>query len=127
MTGQQIASEMDLDINDLALAIEGDFNHAAFAGEEDGRTGLQDIEVTIKVDADADEETLQAWAERVETCCPVSDNIKNETSVAFSVVPNPSTVKIVNNRRYPCSFLLSEPKWGSQSWPNSPTAQSGPG
>jgi uncharacterized OsmC-like protein len=85
VTGQQIASEMNLDINDLDLAIEGEFNKAAFAGEEDGRTGLQDIEVTMEVDADADEDTIETWAERVETHCPVSDNIKTETSVALSV------------------------------------------
>ena len=58
VTGQQIASEMGIDIDDLEFAIEGEFNEAAFAGEEDGRTGLQDIEVTMEVDADADEDTI---------------------------------------------------------------------
>lgn len=85
MTGQQIASEMDPDINDIAFVINGEFNEAAFAGEEDGRTGLQDIDVTMEVNADADEGIIETWAERVETRCPVSDNIKNETAVALSV------------------------------------------
>lgn len=85
VTGQQIASEMDIEIDDIELAIEGEFNEAAFAGEKDGRTGLQDVAVTMEVDADADADTIETWAERVETRCPVSDNIKNETSVALSV------------------------------------------
>lgn len=83
-TGQQVASEMDLDIEGLELAIKGDFNQAAFAGEDDDRTGLQNIEVTMEVEADADDETIETWAERVETRCPVSDNIKHETSVTLS-------------------------------------------
>lgn len=61
VTGQQIASEMDLDINDIAFVINGEFNEAAFAGEEDGRTGLQDIDVTMEVDADADEGIIETW------------------------------------------------------------------
>lgn len=85
VTGQQIASEMGIDIDDLAITIEGDFNQAAFAGNADDRTGLQDINVEMDVDADADEDTVETWAERVEERCPVSDNIKHETSVELSV------------------------------------------
>jgi uncharacterized OsmC-like protein len=85
VTGQQIADEMDIAIEDFELAIEGDFNEAAFAGEDDDRTGLQDIEVTMEVNADADEDTIETWAERVEERCPVSDNIKNDTAVGVSV------------------------------------------
>jgi uncharacterized OsmC-like protein len=85
VTGQQIASEMDIDITDLEITIEGDFNQAAFAGKDDDRTGLQDISVSMEVDADADEDTVKTWAKRVEERCPVSDNIKNETAVELSV------------------------------------------
>ena len=87
VTGQQIATEMDLEINRLEIAIEGDFNQSAFAGDADDRTGLQDITVTLDVDADVDDETIRTWAQRVEERCPVSDNVKNETAVQLSVDP----------------------------------------
>lgn len=85
VTGQQVASDMDIGIADLEIAIKGEFNQAAFAGNDDDRTGLQDVEVSMTVDADADETTVEEWAERVESRCPVSDNIKNETSVELTL------------------------------------------
>lgn len=85
VTGQQVASDMDIDIDDLELTIEGEFNQAAFAGNDDDRIGPQDVEVSMAVDTDADEATVEEWAERVEARCPVSDNIKNETSVELTL------------------------------------------
>lgn len=85
VTGQQVASDMDIGIDDLEITIEGEFNQAAFAGNDDDRTGLQDVEVSMTADADADETTIEEWAERVESRCPVSDNIKNETSVELTL------------------------------------------
>ncbi len=55
---------MDIGIDDLEITIEGEFNQAAFAGNDDDRTGLQDIAVSMTVDADADEDTVRKWAER---------------------------------------------------------------
>lgn len=85
VTGQQVASDMDIGIDDLEITIEGEFNQAAFAGNDDDRTGLQDVEVSMTADADADETTVEEWAERVESRYPVSDNIKNETSVELTL------------------------------------------
>lgn len=85
VTGQQIAEEMGIEINDLELSLEGDFNQAAFMGNDDGRTGLQDIDVTMAVDTDADKDTIEKWGERVEARCPVSDTIKNETSIDLTL------------------------------------------
>lgn len=85
VTGQQVAQEMDIEINDLELSLEGDFNQAAFAGNDDDRTGLQDIDVSMAVDTDADRDTIEEWGERVEARCPVSDTIKNETSVELTM------------------------------------------
>lgn len=76
---------MDIGIDDLKIAIGGEFNQAAFAGNDDDRTGLQDIAVSMTADADADETTIEEWTERVESRCPVSDNIKNGTSVELTL------------------------------------------
>lgn len=86
VTGTLVATDMGIDIEDLEIAIEGDFDQGTFQTERpDDRTGLQDIEVTMSVSADADRETHQEWAERVEERCPVSDTIRNETSVSLAI------------------------------------------
>jgi hypothetical protein len=54
---------VDLEINQLEIAIEGDFNQSAFAGDDDDQIELQDITVTMDIDADADEETITTWTQ----------------------------------------------------------------
>lgn len=86
VTAHQVAEDMDVPLRDLEIGISGEFDVETFMQERpDERTGLRDIAVSMTVDSDADRETLEEWAERVEQRCPVSDNIKNETSVTVSV------------------------------------------
>jgi uncharacterized OsmC-like protein len=85
VTGQRVAEEMGLEIDGLELAVEGEFDQAAFAGERDGPTGLQDVAISMSVDADADEDTVDEWAERVEERCPVSETLQRETSIDLTL------------------------------------------
>lgn len=86
VTASQVANDMDIELEGLEIGITADFDVEAFQTERpDHRTGLQNIEVTLEAEADASDETLQEWGERVEQRCPVSDNIKNETDVALTV------------------------------------------
>lgn len=86
VTASQVAKDMDIEIEDLEIEISADFDVEVFETEHpDDRTGLQNVTVTLEAEADADDETLQEWAERVEARCPVSDNIKNETEIALTV------------------------------------------
>lgn len=86
VTGHQVASDMGIDVDGLEIGIRGDFDVSTFQTERpDDRTGVRNIEVTLTADSDADDETVAEWAERVEERCPVSDNVKNETSVDLSV------------------------------------------
>lgn len=39
----------------------------------------------MAVDTDADRDTIEEWGKRVEARCPVSDTIKNETSVELTL------------------------------------------
>lgn len=89
VTASQVARDMGIRLETLEIAIEGDFDVAAFQTEQpDERTGVRNIEVTMRAEADADDETLREWGERVEERCPVSDNIKNETGISLSVERN---------------------------------------
>lgn len=86
VTGHQVASDMGIVLDDLGIDIDGEFDVATFQREQpDERTAVQNIDVSMAVETDADEETVEEWADRVEQRCPVSDNIKNETAVAVSV------------------------------------------
>lgn len=86
VTATQVAEDMGIELESLEIGIEGDFDVATFQTEQpDDRTGVQNIDVTLNVESDADDETVQEWAERVDERCPVSDNIKHATDVALSV------------------------------------------
>jgi uncharacterized OsmC-like protein len=85
-TGHQVANDMGLDLDSVAIEIEGEFDPAKFMGEStDERAGFQDVSVTIEADTDADEETLQQWAEQTEERCPVTDNVQHSTPMDLSV------------------------------------------
>lgn len=86
-TGHQVADDMGFDLDSVAIEIEGEFNPAKFMGESsDERAGFQDVSVTIETDTNADNETLQQWAEQTEERCPVTDNVQNSTPMDVSVI-----------------------------------------
>ena len=87
VTAHQVAREMDLDVRDLEITIDGDLNPAKFMGKSDeSRAGYEEIRVDIAADVDATDETIQTWLSMVEERCPVSDNLTNGTplDLAFS-------------------------------------------
>ncbi|MGB9957517.1 OsmC family protein [Haloferax prahovense] len=85
VTAHVVAREMDLDVRDLEISIEGDLNPAKFMGKrDDGRAGYEEIRVVVTADVDADEATIDAWLTAVESRCPVSDNLTNATPLALS-------------------------------------------
>ncbi|PSP82355.1 osmotically inducible protein OsmC [Halobacteriales archaeon QS_1_68_17] len=82
-TATRVAREMDLDVEGLEATVEGDIDYARFKGEEtDARSGLQDVRITLSVDADADDETLSEWLAAVEDRCPVTDTLTGGTGLA---------------------------------------------
>lgn len=86
VTGQQVAGDMGIEIEALDIDASGEFDLGAFETERpDEPTRVQNIEVEMRVEADADDETLREWGERVEARCPVSGNVKNETDVSLTV------------------------------------------
>ena len=85
-TGTMVARDMDVDIDELTMTVEGDVDYARYRGEEtDARSGLQEITISLSVAADADEGTLQTWRSRVEDRCPVSDTVANDTPLSVEL------------------------------------------
>jgi len=86
VVGHEIADEMDVEIADLEVVIEGDLDPAKFMGKvEEPRAGYQEVRVDLSVETDADEATLDAWIEQIEERCPVSDTIGNPTPIDVTV------------------------------------------
>ncbi|MFW6119428.1 MAG: OsmC family protein [Petrotogales bacterium] len=80
VVGHMVAKELDFEIRSLSFDISGPLNAEKLFGKDTSdRAGYKNIQVTIRVDTDADEETLNKWVETVENRCPVSDNLSNET------------------------------------------------
>jgi uncharacterized OsmC-like protein len=81
-TATMVARDMDIDVEDLEVRVEGRVNYATYRGEAtDDRAGLQGVEVTMSVAADADAAELREWLAAVEDRCPVTDNVENQTRV----------------------------------------------
>ena len=85
-TGTMVAHDMDLEIDEMRVAVESGVDYASYRGEpSDARPGLQNLEVTIRVESDADDDALEAWLKAVEDRCPVTDNVENETPLEIAV------------------------------------------
>ena len=77
-----VAKEMNFTLRSVEMTLSGNLNPAKLFGQDTtDRAGYKEIKVEIKPDADADEATLTEWLKKVESRCPVSDNLTNATPV----------------------------------------------
>lgn len=81
-----VVEDYDFEIDDLRFELAGEFDPRKYLGTtDDVRAGYQEIRVEIDVEADADQETLEAFGTEVEDRCPVGDNIENPTPTDVTV------------------------------------------
>jgi uncharacterized OsmC-like protein len=81
------AAAMGIELNDLRFDFEGEIDLRGFLGLSDEvRPGYENITCTAYIDADADEDELEALRERVESTSPVMDNLTNEVPVETDIV-----------------------------------------
>ncbi|PZC53200.1 MULTISPECIES: OsmC family protein [unclassified Mesotoga] len=82
VVGHLVADEMGFKIKRLEIDVYGPLNPARLFGKSyEDRAGFKEITAEMKVETDADEETLKKWVEAVEDRCPVTDNLVNPTPV----------------------------------------------
>ena len=85
--GTLVASELNLDLKSLKIAIKGEINVDKFLGKPTlERAGFNKIEVFINADSDASPKEIQNWLTVLESRCPVGDNLKYETPVFLNLV-----------------------------------------
>ncbi len=86
VVGYVVANEMGFKLEDMQIELEGNLNPARFMGKSKAeRAGYKEIRVKIKVDTDADAETLGKWLEAVEDRCPVGDTLANGTPIKINL------------------------------------------
>jgi uncharacterized OsmC-like protein len=83
VTGHEVARQKGLKLNGMELKIEGVMNPCTFIGcSFEERAGFQQIKVTVDADMPgATPEEIDAWLEETERRCPVTDNIKADTTI----------------------------------------------
>jgi uncharacterized OsmC-like protein len=83
VTGHEIARQKGLKLNGMKVTIEGVMNPCTFIGcSFEERAGFQNIKVTVRADMPGvTEEAKEAWLKETESRCPVTDNIKADTTI----------------------------------------------
>lgn len=80
--GHLIAKEMDFELRDLKIEMEGNLNPTKLFGKGDEeRAGYKTIVVKMMPECDASKETLEKWLHSIEERCPVCDNLRHTTNV----------------------------------------------
>ena len=80
--GHLVAKEMGINLKGLKIDLAGSLNPDRLFGKSfEERAGYKDIQVTLKPECDADNETLDKWKMAIIDRCPVGDNLKNSTEV----------------------------------------------
>ena len=87
ITGQLVAKEMGFDIRKIEIEVCSTIDPAKFMGQETPeRAGLKAINVKARVDTDADDVVLTEWLAKVESRCPIADNVRSGTPLEVTVV-----------------------------------------
>lgn len=86
VTGHMIAKEMGFEIDSMKIHLEGSMDPLVFMGKKQGpRAGFKEIRAHFDIKSSVSAETLHEWAKKVESRCPVSDNLSNSTSVKITL------------------------------------------
>ncbi len=81
-----IANQERIELRKFDVAIEGDIDTAYLLGKtKEGRAGFTEIRVAVDIDADMTDKEKQEFFEKVDSRCPISDNMINETKIVFDV------------------------------------------
>ncbi len=81
-----IARQERIDLRGFSTTIEGDIDTAFLMGKTtEGRAGFTEVRVSVDIDADMTPEEKEAFLEKIDSRCPISDNMVNDTKIVFDV------------------------------------------
>ena len=80
-TGTVVAREMDLDLKDFKMKIEGKMDPRGFRGNPDVPSGFQEITVKIEEIEGVPEEKMDEFLEQIKSRCPVEGTLESSLEV----------------------------------------------
>jgi len=81
----EVAKERGVALRGLSITARGSLNPAKFMGRPTtDRAGLDDIEIVLSVDSDANDDVIAEIVRVAEERCPVSDNLAHPTRLLMS-------------------------------------------
>jgi len=84
--GRIIAKQDRIDLRGIDVRIEGELDMDKLMGKtEEGRPGFYAIKVLTKIDADLTQAEKEAFMKKIDSRCPISDNIENCSKIEFAV------------------------------------------
>ncbi len=79
-----VAKELNIEIKNLEINIDGDINPAKFLGfSNEERAGFKSLNVEIKLSTNADKQRETLLIETVKGRCPINDNLSNPTPINY--------------------------------------------
>ncbi|MDY6872771.1 MAG: OsmC family protein [Chloroflexota bacterium] len=81
-----VAKQERIELRGFSVQMAGEFDSDYLLGKTpEGRAGFTEIDVSVNIDADLTQAEKQAFFERVDSRCPISDNLINGSKVVFDV------------------------------------------
>jgi uncharacterized OsmC-like protein len=81
-----VANRQQLPLQGMTIDVEGDIDTDYLLGRtKEGRAGFQVIRVKVNMDADLSREAREKFIHEVDSRCPVSENLLNNTPMEFLV------------------------------------------
>jgi uncharacterized OsmC-like protein len=81
-----IANQEKLDIRSIKVSVQGELDTDVLLGKsQDGRPGFGGVEVSVELDADMSDEEKEAFIAKVDSRCPISDNLLSATPVRVAL------------------------------------------
>lgn len=82
-----IANQERIKLESFDVSLEGDYDPAYLLGKtEEGRAGFTEIRVSVNIEADMTDKEKQAFFDLIDSRCPISDNIINNSKIVFEVL-----------------------------------------
>jgi len=81
IVGVVVAKEMDLELEDFKLKIEGDLDPRGFMGTADVPSGFQSIRVKIDEIQGIPEDKMDEFLKKIQNRCPIEDTLKRKLDV----------------------------------------------
>lgn len=86
IVAKMIAFNMEIEIEDLKIELEGDLDPEGFQGDTSVRPGFQNVRSKFIIKSNAPEEQIKELVAVAEKFCPVGDTISKGTNLAVDYI-----------------------------------------